>query len=186
MRASSKRKRLYFFLIMLIVAIVATVAGTFVPVDSQTAQQELNQLNQTVTQSQASGTLPEYIFVNNYSITLAMFLPIVGAIFGFYVLFSTGVVLGIELRGQDYSGASVAASSINPVTALLALAGIAAVFALEYVSYTVGIGESIWLFRRIMQRRWFEVKNTALLIAICAALLAVGAVVETLIINAGF
>ena len=171
---------------MLILAVVATIAGTFVPVDSQTAQQELDRLNQTVTQNQSSGTLPIYIFVNNFSICLIMFIPLIGAVFGLYVLFSTGIVLGIEIRNPTSSSVSGAASSISPSTALLALAGIAAVFALEYVSYSVGIGESIWFFRRVMQRKWLEVKNTGILIGICAVLLTVGAIIETLVINAGF
>jgi hypothetical protein len=39
--------------------------------------------------------------------------------------------------------------------------------------------ESVWLFRRIFQKRWRELKNTAICIGIVALLLLLGAIVET-------
>ena len=56
---------------------------------------------------------------------------------------------------------------------------IGAVFLLEYVSYAIAMTESVWLFRRIMQKRWGELKITAAVIGIVALLLIIGAVVET-------
>ena len=61
----------------------------------------------------------------------------------------------------------------------LALVLIGAVFLLEYVSYAIAMTESVWLFRRIMQKRWGELKITAAVIGIVALLLIIGAVVET-------
>jgi hypothetical protein len=58
------------------------------------------------------------------------------------------------------------------------------VFWLEFVTYSIAITESIWLVRRIMQRRWLELKNTGITIGICAALLIIGAIVETWMITA--
>ena len=76
---------------------------------------------------------------------------------------------------------------MTPSTAILALTLIAVVFTIEYVSYSTGMSESIWLFRRITQRTWRrELKNLAILIGIVAILLIVGAVIETLTIKAGF
>ncbi len=77
----------------------------------------------------------------------------------------------------DSPGATT--SNIDPTTAFLALALIGAVFLLEYVSYTIAMTESVWLFRRIMQKRWSELKITAAVIGIVALLLIIGAVVET-------
>jgi hypothetical protein len=55
---------------------------------------------------------------------------------------------------------------------------------LEYVSYSIGISESIWLFRRLTQRRWRELKNTAILIGIVVAFLIIASLVETWVITA--
>jgi hypothetical protein len=56
-------------------------------------------------------------------------------------------------------------------------------FLLEYVSYSIGISESVWLFRRLSQKRWGHLKNTGILIGVVAALLITGAVVETWVIT---
>jgi hypothetical protein len=68
-------------------------------------------------------------------------------------------------------------------TVILTLALIAATFLCEYISYSIGISESLWLFRRLLQRRWREVKVTAILIGVVALLLTVGAIVETLALS---
>ena len=108
-----------------------------------------------------------------------MFIPVVGAIIGLFIMFSTGVAIGAILSVQSTAGTSAAAANIDPTTAILVLASAGLVFLLEYVSYSIGISESIWLFRRLTQRRWRELKNTAILIGICALLLTIGAIIET-------
>jgi hypothetical protein len=42
--------------------------------------------------------------------------------------------------------------------------------------------ESVWLFRRLIQGRWKELKRAALLICIAVGLLALGAIVESWLI----
>jgi hypothetical protein len=64
-------------------------------------------------------------------------------------------------------------------TVFLLLVLVVLTFVLEYVSYSIAISESIWLFRRLTQRRWRELKNTGILIGLCALLLTIGALVET-------
>ena len=59
------------------------------------------------------------------------------------------------------------------------------VFWLEFIAYSTAMAESIWLTRRLMQRRWLELKNTAILIGICAAILIVSAIVEVWLITIG-
>jgi hypothetical protein len=59
------------------------------------------------------------------------------------------------------------------------------VFWLEFAAYSIAMAESIWLTRRLLQLRWNELKNTAIFIGICAAILIVGAVVETWLISIG-
>jgi len=184
--ASSRRKRMYFFIFIFVVAVLVTVAGAFVPLSNQESQQILNTLNQTLTQDQAKGALAASIFTNNFSLCLGMFIPLAGAFFGLFVLFNTGVALGAEIRIESTGNIPGGVASIQPSTAVFVLTLIAAVFLLEYVSYSIGIGESIWLFRRLMQRRWRELRNAGILIGICAALLVAGALLETWLINAGY
>ena len=173
--ASSKRKRIYSTIIIFVIAILVTILGTLVPLSAQDAQQISNELNQTIASNTANGTLAQYIFLNNFSICLLMFVPIIGPVLGFFILFSTGTALGAIASVQGY-----------PALLGLALLVLTPIFWLEFVSYSIGITESIWLFRRLMQRRWRELKNTGILIGICALLLLIGAIVETwLIIVAG-
>jgi uncharacterized membrane protein SpoIIM required for sporulation len=181
--ASSRRKRAYSFILIFVISILVTIIGSFVPLSAQDSKQIYDSLNQTVTQNLSSGTLAPHIFVNNFSLCLAMFIPLLGAFFGLFVLFNTGVALGAELRIESASPVQGSVSTIQPSTAVLVLVLIGLVFLLEYVSYSIGITESIWLFRRLMQHQWRELKNTAIVIGICAVLLVVGALVETYVIS---
>ncbi len=181
--ASSKRKRIYSILFVLVLAIVATLIGTLVPISAQDAKQINDSLNQTVTQNKAEGTLIPHIFLNNFGLCLLMFIPLVGSVIGLFIMFNTGVALGAELRVQSATATTATVSHISQTTAILGLVFIGLTFLLEYVSYSIGISESIWLYRRLTQHRWRELKNTAILIGIVAVLLITGAIVETWVIT---
>ncbi len=183
-RASAKRKRIYSIILVFIVALIATIAGAQVTLSQQDAYTISNQLNQTLAQNQANGTLIPYIFQNNFLISLLMFVPLVGAALGLFILFDTGVALSAIAATQGYSvWLGIGSLVLTPV------------FWLEFAAYSIAMAESIWLFRRILQafqakepglwrkilRR--ELKWTAIFIAVCAGLLIVGAIVETLIIS---
>jgi len=170
--ASSKRRRIYLTLIVFVIALVITVIGSFMPMSSQEASSIYNGLNQTINTHKVNGGLTEYIFLNNLTICLAMFVPIIGPIIGFTVLFDTGVALGAIASQQGY-----------PAALGLIILAITPVFWLEFASYSTAMAASIWLSRRLIQGRWHELKNTAILIAICAALLIVGAVIEVWLIT---
>ena len=183
--ASSKRKRIYLIILFFVVSVIVTIAGVFVPLSSQQSQTLYNQLNQTT--KQGSVQLGESIFLNNFPLCLGMFIPLFGAAFGLFVMFDTGIALGAELRVESAPNFQGPTQALTPATAIFALTLIGVIFGLEYVSYSTGMSESIWLFRRITQRRWrHEIKSLVILIGIVAVLLTVGAVVETLAIKAGF
>jgi hypothetical protein len=182
--ASPKRKRIYSVIFMLVLAIATTLIGTLVPISDEYARMINDTLNQTVTNNTANGTLIQYIFLNNFLLCLAMFIPLVGALFGLFIMLNTGIALGASLRLQSVTAASAAVPNISLTTAILGLIGIGLTFLLEYVSYSIGISESIWLFRRLTQRRWRELKNTAILIGIVAVFLIVASLVETWVITA--
>jgi uncharacterized membrane protein SpoIIM required for sporulation len=171
--ASPRRKRIYSTIFIFLVAVLLTVIGSYVPLSHQDATSISNDINQTRSTYEANGGLTQYIFLNNFSICLLMFIPIIGPLLGFYILFNTGIALG-----------AIATTSGYPVILVLISLAITPVFWLEFATYSIAITESIWLVRRIMQRRWRELKNTGILIGICAALLIIGAIVEAWIITA--
>ncbi|HLN44993.1 MAG TPA: stage II sporulation protein M [Candidatus Sulfotelmatobacter sp.] len=173
-RASPRRKRILSVIAVLIVAIIITVIGSFTPISQQDAQNITKDLNQTVTTGREQGTLAPYIFGNNLFICLLMFVPIIGPIAGLFILYTTGTVVGAIAISGGYS----------PALALIALF-ITPVAWLEFAAYSTAMAESVWLFRRLLQGRGIPElrKNTVLFITIAVVLLAVGAIVETALIN---
>ena len=172
--ASSKRKRIYLILFIFVVSFILTVVGAYVPLSHSDAQTISNQLNETLQTHRSNGTLTEYIFINNFEICLLMFVPIIGPVLGLFILFDTGVALGAIASIQGYPvGLGLLSLILTPV------------FWLEFAAYSTAMAESIWLFRRLLQKRWLELKNTAILIGICAAILIVGAIVEVWLISLG-
>jgi uncharacterized membrane protein SpoIIM required for sporulation len=171
--ASPKRKRIYSIAAVFVVAFLVTVIGSYLPLSSSDAQSLSQNLNSTLNQNKANNTLTQYIFLNNFSLCLAMFIPVFGAALGMFILFDTGVALGAIATTQHY-----------PVWLGIASLVVTPVFWLEFASYSIAIAESIWLFRRLTQKRWYELKWTAIFIGICAGLLAIGALVEVWLITA--
>jgi hypothetical protein len=172
---------------MFIIAVLATVIGSLIPVDPATAKILSDQLNQTVTQGTTNGTLIPDIFINNCTLCLLMFIPLVGAGLGLFILYSTGQAFRAVFEIQAASGAATAsATNISPTTAILALVLIGVVFLLEYVSYTIAITESVWLFRRLLQNRWkVELKYLLISVGVVTLLLIIGAIVETYTLSIG-
>jgi len=184
--ASPKRKRIYSVIAIFLVAFIITLIGSYIPLSSQDATTLSNQVNATLNEHKASNTLTEYIFLNNFSICLLMFLPLAGAAVGMFILFDTGVALNAIAATQGY-----------PAWLGLASLIVTPVFWLEFASYSIAMAESIWLIRRLTQAGnskvphggrsilWRELKWTLICIGTCAGLLAVGAVVEVWLINIG-
>jgi len=185
--ASQRRKRIYSITFVLALSILATLIGLLVPVSPQEAQLISDQLNQTVTNGTANGTLITDIFLNNFPLCLLMFVPLAGFGIGMFILFSTGQAFRAVFEIQAANGVATASSvDISATTAILALSLIGAVFLLEYVSYAIGMAESIWLFRRLLQNRWkSEIKFLLFFIGIVALLLIIGSIVETYTLSIG-
>ncbi len=171
--ASTRRKRLYLIGALFIVAFIVTVAGSYVPLSAQDASTISKNLNQTVNQNKANNTLPQAIFVNNFQICLLMFIPLVGAFLGMFVLFDTGIALGAIANTQHY-----------PVWFGLLNLVVTPVFWLEFAVYSIAMVESIWLFRRLLQGRWRQINETLMYIGISALILLTSAYVEAWLITA--
>jgi uncharacterized membrane protein SpoIIM required for sporulation len=170
--ASQRRKRIYSIIAIFVIALIITVIGSSVPLSPNDALTLSNQVNQTLNENKANDSLTQYIFLNNFEICLVMFIPVAGAALGMFILFDTGLALGAIAITQGY-----------PVWLGLASLVITPVFWLEFAAYSIAMAESIWLFRRLTQKRWRELKWTGIFIGICACLLAIGAVVEAWLIT---
>jgi hypothetical protein len=170
--ASPRRKRILSTIVVFIVAIMITVIGSLMPMDPQQAKDVSNNLNQTVNTMKQDDTLLPYIFGNNFMICLLMFVPVIGPLLGFYILFNTGTVIG----------AISAAEGIPTIVALAAT--FIPIGLIEFTAYSAAMTESIWLFRRILQGRGLrELKNAGLFVSISAVLLLLGAVIETALLS---
>lgn len=186
LKASSRRKRVYSICAVFILSLLVTLIGALVPVSPETAQIINNQLNQTLVDGQAQGTLDLDIFVNNFTLCLLMFIPIAGFFIGMFILFSTGQAFRAVFEIQMANGVATTTPdvSIATTTATLVLIGVAVVFLLEFVTYAIGMTESLWIFRRILQNKWKqELKWFIILIGVAALLLAIGAIVETVVLS---
>jgi len=181
--ASPKRKRIYSIIFMFILAVTATLLGTLVQLSPADAKAISDSVNNITADNPTFASLVGAIFINNFFLCLLMFIPLVGSFLGLFVMFSTGVGIRAILDTQSASGAAAAVPNISPTIAILGLIGVGLTFLLEYVSYSIGIAESVWLFRRLIQRRWGELKNTGILIGVVVALLIIGALVETWVIG---
>ena len=183
--ASSKRKRIYTIIFMFLIAVSLTLIGSLVPLSPQYAKEINDSINQTRNQGLENGTLIPTIFLNNFGLCLLMFIPIAGAAIGLFIMFNTGLAFSAVIQVQSATAASMPPPEISLMTALISFLVFGLIFLIEYVSYSIAITESIWLYRRLRQRKWGELKNAAILIGIVAVLLIVGAVVETLLISSG-
>jgi hypothetical protein len=175
--ASSRRRRIYSIIAVFVVAFIVTVAGSLVSVSTEQAQQINDELNQTLNTASQSGALIQYIFGNNFFICLLMFIPILGPLFGLFVLFNTGTAVNAVATAQGYP-------SLFALVALI----ITPIFWLEFAAYSTAMAESVWLFRRLIQgkrRGLHELRSACIFISICAVLLVIGAVTEAVLISIG-
>jgi hypothetical protein len=173
--ASPRRKRIISIIITFIILLAITTAGTLAVINEQDANQTNDEMNQEVNTLKDKGLLLQFIFGNNFMISLIMFVPFVGPLFGAYVLYNTGAVIAAIATAQDFpSTLSFFALFLTPIAWL------------EYLAYSIGIAESVWLIRRILQHGGkHELVNASKFISICAVLLFVSAAIETMLIYAG-
>jgi hypothetical protein len=150
---------------------IATSIGVLTPLSKTDADQKNQQVENLRNAASAQSILE-----NNLIICLMMFIPIFGPVFGLYALYNSGV----------YIEAQVIATSLGvpPLLALLTEFLLPVIW-LEFIAYSTAFAESFWLIRRSMQGLFKkEIKNAAILIAISALLLLVGAIIEIALIKA--
>jgi hypothetical protein len=173
--ASPRNKRILSIVLVFITAVIIFTIASLIPVNAQDANQISNNLNQTVTAMKQNDTLLPYIFGNNFMICLLMFIPIIGPIAGFIILYDTGNAIGAISTVQGFPPVLGVALTLIPI-------GI-----IEFIAYSTAMTESIWLFRRALQGRGLrELRNAALFVSICAIVLFLGAALETALVSIGY
>lgn len=174
MNAPPRRKRILSIIIIYILCVIITTAGILTPIDKEQAKEMGNTISQRNNSVKENNVLLQYIFGNNFIITLIMFVPIVGPIYGGFLFYNSGVWISAIITAQNF----------NPLLGLLALF-LTPVAWLEFVTYSIAIAESAWLIRRILQHRGKEeLVKTSMFISICALLLLLGAIIESALILA--
>ena len=176
-KAPPKIKRILAIAMFFLFSIIITVAGILTHLN----EEEINILGegleetQRVVDSLSKSQQVSFIFGNNFMISLAGFIPIAGPIFECYVLYSTGVVLSAYTAYDETIQAS-------PLT-LFFLLFLFPFTWLEFAAYSTAIAGSIWLTWRIIHHKGKrEIKNTCILISICAVMLLVAAMIEAALI----
>lgn len=113
------------------------------------------------------------IFGNNISIALLMLIPIIGVIIGTYALFNTGLIF-----------AATGVTNGIPGIFLILVTSILPFFWFEFLAYAAAITQGLYLIWVVRKRNFkVEAKNTIITIAVVAALLFIGAFIETLLIQ---
>lgn len=160
----SRKRRL----ILLAIASLAFVAffnlGANSEINEQDAKSITEQFREMVKDIDAIG-----IFLNNFRIALAMFIPALGIAVGLFSAYSTGLVFkALVVTTPELAG-------IPPLLVLATPFGI-----MEVVSYGIAMSQSGILLHNIIQKRGYRlvIIPTLILIGIVCALLLAGAFIE--------
>jgi hypothetical protein len=166
------RRRILSIILIFAVVVIITALATLTPMEEQEAIKTNNDLNQTVNALKANDAALQYIYGNNFMITMLMFVPFIGPILGFYIFYNTGVVIEAEAIAQHL-----------PPTLIFFTLFLTPIAWLEFAAYSTAIAGSIWLSARIFQRSFkHELANTAKFISVCAVLLLLSAAIEAALI----
>jgi len=164
----TKIQRILTIAMVFLLSIIITVAGALTPLSLEDA----NEIEQQ-SEEMLGNISAQFFFGNNFMICLAMFTPIVGPIFGCYVLYSTGVVIAAQSITHGLSPLMVFLFLfVSPHTWL------------EFLALSVAFAESFWLAWRMIQHRGKkELVNACVLVSICAVILVVAAIIEMALIS---
>ena len=164
------RKRLLYLGLGIVVFLIFFIIGTSVTLDESTSTLLKEQFQNKIKNIDSVG-----IFLNNFLISVLMFLPGIGIAFGLFSGFSTGNIFMILTRDLPIQ--------IPPLLVFLTVFGI-----MELVSYGIAISRSYLLLIRILKRSNIKESliHTGIEIGIVAIILLFGAIIEwDLIVQSG-
>jgi Stage II sporulation protein M len=156
------KRRILYLLIGILVFIIFFTLGTLVNFDESTSQLLKEQFQNKIKNIDSTG-----IFLNNFLISILMFVPGIGIAFGLFSGFSTGNIFVIITRDLPIQ--------IPPLLVFLTIFGI-----MELVSYGIAISRSYLLLTSILKRTNIRENliYTGIEIGIVAIILFFGAIIE--------
>ncbi|MGI0023261.1 MAG: stage II sporulation protein M [Nitrososphaeraceae archaeon] len=164
------RKRLLYLGLGIVAFLIFFIIGTSVTLDESTSTLLKEQFQNKIKNIDSVG-----IFLNNFLISILMFLPGFGIVFGLFSGLSTGNIFMILTRDLPIQ--------IPPILVFLTIFGI-----MELVSYGIAISRSYLLLIRILKRSNIKESliHTGIEIGIVAIILLFSAIIEwDLIVQSG-
>lgn len=164
-------KRILTIIVFFFISMIVTIAGTLAPLSAEEVAKKREDLKQI--RDLASDAGATFIFGNNFMLCLSFFIPILGIVFGCYVLYNTGLMIAAESMGLG----------VHPLLSFLLLFIFPFAW-LEFLAYSAAFAQSVWLTWRIIKHKGRkELVNTCIVIAICAVILLVAAFIEVFFIQ---
>src|SRR6188472_627950 len=156
------KQRLFYFELGIIEFLIFFIIGTSVTLDESTSTLLKEQFQNKIKNIDSVG-----IFLNNFLISVLMFLPGIGIAFGLFSGFSTGNIFMIITRGLPIQ--------VPPLLVFLTIFGI-----MELVSYGIAISRSYLLLIHVLKRSRIKenLVHTAIEIGIVAIILLFSAIIE--------
>ena len=166
-------RRVGIAILFFALSFATTLLGSLSNISLSEAQSIMEDIEgfRKILDTQSLGTA--LIFGNNFIHCLIMFIPILGPLYGFYVLYNTGRVIA----------AIGIISGNNPVSLMLALFILPHAL-IEYIAYSLAMSESLWFtYMAIKHNLREELNNACKLIVLSAALLLLAAFIEVALIS---
>jgi hypothetical protein len=156
------KKRILYLGLAILLFLIFFVFGTSVSFDKSTSSLLEEQFRNKIKNIDNIG-----IFVNNFLISILMFVPGIGIAFGLFSGFSTGNIFMIITRDLPIQ--------IPPLLIFLTIFGI-----MELISYGIAISRSYLLLIHILKRTNIKENliHTSFEIGIVAIILFIGAIIE--------
>lgn len=166
----SMQTRIIVTVVFLVVALTVTTVGVLVlRIDVSKAQK----LSEEVREDFDRFNDARFIFGNNLLHTLIMFVPIIGPIWGSFVLFNTGNIIA----------AFAVADGFPPILYFL-FYFLVPIFWLEFGVYSTAMAQSaVWLLQLLRHRGKKEAVRTCILVTFCALILLLSAIIEWIMMN---
>ncbi len=163
-----------FIYTLIVSAIIIFVSLTYGA--SRGNQVEIEVANQTLTEieTMASELTWFSLFINNVSMALMTFIPLIGAVWMIYVQYNTGWYLGAIAKAYNVDYIMATSAILTSIVGLL-----------EYPAYIIALGESLFLVYSATKREFKErlIQHSWKSIIIVVSLLFIGGVVEAFLLG---
>jgi hypothetical protein len=167
-------RRVIVIAIFFAVALIVTLIGTLTPLTAQEAEGINEGINESFNTINSMPPLDQVtaIWGNNLLIALIGFVPMAGTFFELFILWDSGVGIAAITYGKT-----------NPTISFLSILPIPVAW-LEFIGYSIGLSEGLWLFWRLRQKRGRrELRNACFFVAVVVVTLLLAAIIEVALLQ---